>query len=477
VLKNSFLTAVSIGISLGVVYVGVYMFAGNIFLQLALVALLLAVPLFLFVLRNPERGILMMTFLLPFEQIGGIEIGGVNVRLSQLVFVITFVAWIVSGLYKKELFLKIDTKLFLLIFFLIISLISFQNTLNLFRSIQIFVFIAFVFAVYFFMSSFEFSRGLLKKIVYFLLISMVITTLFGVFQFAGDMFGLPTSITGLEEHYTKAVFGFPRIQSTANEPLNFANYLLLPLSILGAVFFSDNIKQKAKKLYDLKFMSLPLLVLGGIVLILTYSRGGWGGMALAFVIIALVNFRKVLKPKQIALGILGIMVLALGVHYFSVVTGAPFTLDAFVSRLNISDFSAAHRVQTTNQGLEAWEQSPILGIGLGSFGPLVAQHTDIEPVGGWQTVNNEYAELLIETGIFGFGSMALFWGIMFVQSIVRYFSDEERFRSIVLLGMTAALAGMLLQYISFSTLYVFHIWFMIGLMNNNFFKPKNNVVD
>ena len=83
-------------------------------------------------------------------------------------------------------------------------------------------------------------------------------------------------------------------------------------------------------------------------------------------------------------------------------------------------------------------------------------------------MNNEYAELLIETGILGLMTILLFWSSILLRGF-SLFKHLPPFKSAVLLGLVAALAGMLLQYISFSTLYVFHLWFLIGLINNEYF--------
>lgn len=439
------------------------------FLTFALLAIIIAVPFFLILLNDPSIGLLIITFLLPFEQIGGIQISGMNVRLSQIVFIATFSVWILAGLFQKEFYIKFDKKLFLLAIFLIVSIISFSSSINLFRSVQIFFFISFTFLVYIFVSSYKFSRDLIKKMMLILFLSMIVTSLFGLFQFVGDMIGIPPAITGLEENYVKAVFGFPRIQSTANEPLNFANYLVLPLSIAFAIYFSG-VKAKAGTI-DLKKLSLPVLILGSITMILTFSRGGWGALAFSFLILGAKYFRQILTKKNLLIALIVSIISVSGISAIVKITNAPFTLAALAGRINISDFSARDRVRTTNEGLEAWKHNKLTGIGLGAFGPLVAKYENIEPDSGWQTVNNEYAELLIETGIIGLGIMLIFWISVSIENFLRT-RKIQGFDSAILSALFTALLGMLLQYVSFSTLYVFHLWFLLGLINNDYFRKK-----
>lgn len=441
------------------------------YLPVVLIVLLIGILFFFVLLKDVSIGVLLVTFLLPFEQIGGIEIAGMNVRLSQLVFLATFGAWLLKGLHDKSLKIKVDFKLALLFIFAIVSIASFSYTINLFRSVQIFLFILFSFTVYFFFSSYKFDQKFFKKIVLVLFASMTITCLFGLFQFAGDMVGLPQSITRLEDNYVKAVFGFPRIQSTANEPLNFANYLLLPIGIAFAIFAEKFIKKESGNWWDLKYSSLPILILSGIVLILTFSRGGWGGAALAILLLGLKYVRHLFTFKNIVLGIVILITSISGIFGIAEITNAPFTLKSVLSRINVKDFSAQHRVMTLQDGLDGWKKNPWLGIGLGAYGPYVAKYQNVKPEGGWQTVNNEYAELLIETGIIGLSVVCIFWSSFFLESL-RKSKKLAPFDNAIYLGMVAALAGMLLQYISFSTLYVFHLWYLLGILNNEYWHRK-----
>ena len=66
-----------------------------------------------------------------------------------------------------------------------------------------------------------------------LFVSLAIVSIFGIYQFLGDLvLGLPTFLTGLRPQYTKAVFGYPRVQATAIEPLYFAGMLFWPMFLM-----------------------------------------------------------------------------------------------------------------------------------------------------------------------------------------------------------------------------------------------------
>src|SRR5262249_16351058 len=89
--------------------------------------------------------------------------------------------------------------------------------------------------------------------------------LVGLYQFVGGLVGLPLNVTGLRSDYSGQVFGFPRVESTALEPLYFSAYMLLAISMLigvGAVL-------KRSWLLGVLFVTSVLL---------TLSRGGVGAM-------------------------------------------------------------------------------------------------------------------------------------------------------------------------------------------------------
>ena len=64
-----------------------------------------------------------------------------------------------------------------------------------------------------------------------LLWGALVAAVFGLYQFFGDMVGLPISATLLKFGYDKTTFGFARIQAFSQEPLYFSNYLYWRLTL------------------------------------------------------------------------------------------------------------------------------------------------------------------------------------------------------------------------------------------------------
>jgi O-antigen ligase len=118
-----------------------------------------------------------------------------------------------------------------------------------------------------------------------------------------------------------------------------------------------------------------------------------------------------------------------------------------------------------------------LGIGIGNFGPNVAGYPPSAPEEGWLIVNNEPLEILAETGILGFLSIILFLGCLFFRGLYAAFKSKDLYLKIWLIGLLAVLLAFAVQYQTFSTLYITHIWVAIGLLaaTQNIFQKNKGI--
>lgn len=413
------------------------------------------------IFRFPFLGILLITFFLPFERIGTLETGAGTIRLTQVLLAITIiVAWLTWARGRARP--RPYPLLIPLCMFLVANVLGLLQSPNISYSIEILLITIFTILASVCVSQLVTDKQRLTVLVNVLLLSAFVVCLFGIFQFLGDLAGLPTSVTGLRDLYTKDVFGFPRIQSTALEPLYFANYLLLPLSVAYALFLHRWKRFPAWLLFG-------LLILFGGNLLLTVSRGGYAGMAASLVVITLLSLRQFLQIRILVPVIIGIIIVLIGMQKFlNVGDFARLNVETFTEHV-VAVFSGPsfqERVETIKQAHSAFWQSPWVGIGPGSFGPFVAIHPLVKPDGGWQIVNNESFELLAETGLLGFLSVMA----MIMLLIIRSFRAEHvpyaqpAFVRAVHIGLLGALIGVLTQYQTFSVLYIMHVWFLIGLL-------------
>ena len=400
--------------------------------------------------------------LLPFERIGGVSAFGFNVRLSQIALTAAWAlflhAWLLG---RARVEWRHPSYLALAGFFAAVGL-SLVNAENLPRALAVLAFTLFTASLAFLLPQVVRREHDFSRVRKAILISAALVSLFGLWQFAADMLGAPLWLTGLRDTYTRAVLGFTRIQSTAAEPLYFADYLLLPISLCGVWLLRG-----AKK-------ALALSLLMGVMLVdvfLTSSRGGWLGLGLTAIVLGWLERGRLRDRKPMLRGVaIGLSALALGVlllgRFFSP-TGQTVPEIFFQHVTNITGGAAYDdRAQTISAAFEAWHRHPWIGVGFGGYGPFVSPFAYAAPAAGWPIVNNEPLELLAETGLIGLATFVIFLWTLFAEALRARKRDDGKddVRSAVRSACLAALCGMLAQYQTFSTLYIMHVWFTIGLL-------------
>lgn len=402
---------------------------------------------------------LLSIFLLPLERIGSFELSGLNIRISQILILIIFFIYTLYCFYKKEWKIKISYPLVLYILFLVIALISICFAREKTRGIIVLFFFAFMILVPLVSVFMVDTKRKLKITLYILLISSFIFSLFGFFQFLGDIVGLSPSITGLAARYTKEVLGFPRIQSTFIEPLYFANYLLIPL-LISFFFILKRIDPK-KNIY---FFILFLVSL--VTLILTVSKGAILSLAIIIAAILFFQVRSIFSKKNIPyLLLIIIFIVFLGGAVYSSLSSKPDIEKYYTKAYDIvMGASVTERQDAYTIAWEAFDKHPVIGIGLGNFGPYFSGYPNSPPSFGWPIVNNQYLEVLSETGVIGFIFFILFILSIFYYSVKAYRDTDDDFLKTVLLALSFAFLGVLIQYMTFSTLYIMHVWILIGLI-------------
>lgn len=414
-----------------------------------------AILLFFYIDRDYRRGLALLSFCIPFERLGSVDLSGITIRPSQLV---ALTLCIVAGeliVRKKISFTTLPHVPLLILFFLLAGWSS-LNALNSERTMLVTAFTLFTCTTSVMIPLLARTEKDIRLMCIAGFASYLVVVCFGLYQWAGDWIGLPQSLTGLRTLYTKEILGFPRLQSTALEPLYFANYLLIPLSILSSYFLSRTPAIRIKHL-------VPSLALGIIALLLTVARGGYLAFGISLCVLAILHIRTLIQPRTIITGVLCVIGLSIAftalnngeivAQYFSHVTNL-FTGASYNERVHMYDIAK-----------DAFHGNPWLGIGLGGFGPFASIHPYVIPADGWNIVNNEYLELLAENGILGFATMMIIFIMVIVRSLQAIMrAQNTSWLKNTLIGCVAAFIGILAQYNTFSILYIMHVWFLIGIM-------------
>lgn len=427
------------------------------FISFGLIILIALISLFLIFIRKPIIGLIFLTVTLPLERIPTLEFVGYTIKINQIIALILLLAFLVHLALKKDDKLTLNPLISFLLLFLSASALSIINSNNLSRSILIFLSFVFISIIFILVSNLVKNEKNLKLITKFLLLTSFLICLFGLYQYFGDLIGLPRNFTGLREAYLKEILGFTRIQSTFLEPLYLANFLIIPLCLISSLFLADQIKLKW-------YLVVLFLILLLTVFILTVSRSGYLGLAIALLIIIFLKIRSFLSLKKLFPFILAFVI---SISLAFILLGD--ARNQFISHNQAplagdEQPSSQERETTSKKALSVFYKHPILGIGLGNFGPYYDNYPSLPPKNGWQIVNNEYLEILAETGIFGLVAFLLFLTALFVRSWQAYQKTNNQFLSAFILGASAALFGILVQYYFFSTLYIIYIWSLMGLL-------------
>jgi O-antigen ligase len=432
---------------------------------------IVAVVVSFYVFKNPFIGLLLIIFTLPFERIPTIDLGALTLKADQIFAGITIVVWILKFVFEKYKVQKFP--IFIpVVLFLFSSLISTIYAVDASRAYTVYIFVLFMIIVSFITSNLIVKKEDLSLIIKVLFYSTLVVCGFGIYQFLGDVVGLPIALTGLKDIYTKVVLGFPRIQAFSMEPLYLANYLFIPLGIFASLYFFNQNESLSKK--D-QLIGILLIL---IVIVLGISRGAYIALGVMILFFAVFLFRKVVTFKNVFVVVVSISLIGY-VSFKFLEASRPDAIDQFIGHAMVNDFSNGESVQKRlkdyQKAIDFWQTSPVIGIGPGNYGPMYKNFPPHDDVTDWDIVNNQYIESLTETGVLGLALLTIIYLVIIIRSIMAFFRSKDLYLKSIMFGLLAAFIAILVQYNFFSTLYIMHIWVLIGLMigtQNLIFKEE-----
>ena len=403
---------------------------------------------------------------LPFDRIPSFSVFSISVRFS-LIFSALIILRSAYLLVSKKINLKLSPPDKFLVGFIIWLAIIIPVSLNLTRALSVFIFTLFAILLAFSISII-FKKEYFKPLATALFLVTFIVVGFGIFQYFGDIFNLPGSVTGLRERYSWSVFGFPRIQSFSLEPLYMAAFLLLPYSLAATQLLLKG------RIYSSKLL-LSVIFLSSFAIFLSVSRGGIYAMILSSIVVATYvvvskkgEFKKALQLlSMLALSFLLSLVL---INYLNK-TPSAFTqgkkgTSAFVEQIQKTSIGDGdERSQARNKALALLNEnksSYVVGIGPGQYGPYVQNNQQVDY--GWTIVNNMPLEILLETGLVGLGLISLFFISLFVASWRTLSKNKTSIINFVIVGCWMYLISQAVQVQTYSTIYILYLWLPIGVL-------------
>lgn len=173
---------------------------------------------------------------------------------------------------------------------------------------------------------------------------------------------------------------------------------------------------------DLTVLFVSLVMI--LALFMSLSRGGIfsSGVALIFLVVYASSIRKLRKKIWVVAGIvvLSVPLMALLLDFRGVI--------GRLESLNIEKILLTEgRFRLWGNATEILQDYPFLGVGLGAFSSIYTSYQAVEPKTLYTHLENDYFQLLIETGVVG-GIAVFFAIVLFVKFVLKRFfnaTDSE----------------------------------------------------
>ncbi len=228
------------------------------------------------------------------------------------------------------------------------------------------------------------STKRLKRVVYLLMIFGFAFAFFAIIQYVMS----PDKIYGIYEPKLARPFG-----SFVN-PNNFAAFMEMAIAIPLGLFFAGAVERDKKLLY------LTGIVLMGIALVMSGSRGGFISL------VAEIFFLVLLTTKAEGYGKFAIRIGATAALIASIIVGTflvgseKSSLSRFAESATKTEFSTS-RTHIWGVTLNIIGQNPIFGTGLNAFGVSYTLYDSFSGMERAEQAHNDYLQTLSDGGIVG----------------------------------------------------------------------------
>lgn len=411
----------------------------------ALLGVIFLVLILLFI-YYPILAIYVMAFIFPFTYLQLIY-GEFNVPLVDIIALLLFCAWVLKSiylwLYKNE---KLSLDKFpgwqwmgLFVFICVLSLMNVDSEILSLAAKYILRPILFFYLMYLVL-----PYNLIKNLKQ---LNIVYKTMFAL--------GLGLSTMGIWALIFPPIIGYRRAMPVVIAGLTpmGINHNLLAEVLISIIPIAMILFWKEKNIFTKNIYLAGLLLFIGIQL-LTLSRAGWIALAVEFLVLLLLKYRKqykkLISPMVIYLSVVFIIP-AIYLMYRLTLTG--ITLSATLNRLKLIDVS-----------LMLFKQHPFIGSGIGVFTQIMAQvKWYIIEYGAPLDAHGVIFKTLAETGILG--TMAFGFLLFYIiYSLYRgYQANRNTEYSWLLLGCLTLVIGSVTFQLFGTSYYLATVWFPIGV--------------
>ncbi len=365
----------------------------------------------LLVLSSPTAGLFLAAFLLPFlPNLSLLLLGG-----------LLGVSFLLHRVWQRDLRLEPVASEPALLLFMAAVLIFSVTSLHPQGSLRELSIYAVSFVLFFLIFNQLDSKERLYRFLSCALLAALLVSLYGIYQY---IIGVPveSAWVDMDRHPLLRT----RVYSVFGNPNILAEYLVMLIPFGLALAWSSGEKWK-------RFFFLAVTAAMGLTLLLTFSRGGWAGLAAALLFFVLLkNWRYLLLLLPLALA------------------GAAFLPDVVLERLltifSLEDTSNIYRLVVWQEALGIIRDFWATGVGLGyqSFVEVYPYYM-ITRVKTPFHVHNTYLQFLVETGIMGFTIFIWLLASILKKGIKSLPQASDPFLKNMTIAALAATVGVMIQ--------------------------------
>jgi O-antigen ligase len=391
--------------------------------------------------------------LYPFEYLPSIQVSGARLKINYIAISVGMYLFI-NLLIRKKINFPTQNKNYLLGFLLLSTLGSISNVIDNRRFVVSYLGLILCVLAAFLVANYACNIKLQLKRLFYILVGC---SAFGAYQFIGDMIGVKPKFTFLRELYTKAVFGIPRIQGTANEPQLFAGMLFVVLAVVFVYFVTKGPDNNPLGIRQNHLVWTGIFVT--LVFLLTISKGAFLALGLSIIILTTywaVTNQKIINSRHILLALPALIIIAsfvIGNSYLSTKLAPIF--ENVVTTVEGTSPTSVERSSFVDLATKTLEVNPFFGIGPGQYGPYSSTATQDNST---LIVNNVYLEVWLEYGLL---TLVLFLTLLGL-ALYRSLSNKTGLNLII----SITLISFLIQWLFFSPIFITPIFIIIGMCLN-----------
>ncbi|MFC1668027.1 O-antigen ligase family protein [Chlamydiota bacterium] len=329
--------------------------------------------------------------------------------LLELFLALTIILWVIKIVLLKKLSIEKPRLAILIPFLFVISgSFSLYNSTHVLTSLRELLNMVEYFLLFFIISQEMAQEERLKKIVFVGIFVLSIISLDALFQFFSGTDFLRLRPSG-------DINGHKRLTASFSHPNNLGGFIAITLPILmfSLLYYPFKTTRFSKRMGIMLLLFILVFITA-----MTYSRGTWLALFLAFLLFFSLRDFKMLFAGLLLLGIISFFI-------------PGFLSERIKDIFNIHNITSQMRLDTWKKALELSQMHPIIGNGLKSFSKIYE--------GGY--VHNCYLQLLAEMGIIGLVLFIWFIFYFIVYNIKSFFISNTSVHKIFFLALASGLVA------------------------------------